>query len=212
MRFYELATLTVPVGTVSARGPGTADAMAAIDAFARAGEARGALLGAWISELGPQNRILLLRGFDTRGDLDAERDRVLMSADPFGCGRLLTGLKLESFAGFPRLPPVAPGEFGPVYEFRTYLLNVGGLAPTLAAWEKGAPARAALSPLVGVVYALDGEPRFIHIWAYRSFEERLRIRAEAFASGVWPAKGAPEWLTTELRSEIWTPTALSPLR
>jgi hypothetical protein len=212
MQFFELATLTVPVGTVSASGAGTAAAMAAIDGFVGASEARGELMGAWISELGPQNRIVLLRAFDVRIALDAERQRVLMSSNPFGLGSLLTALRLESFAGFPDLPPVAPGDFGPVYEFRTYLLKIGGLAPTLAAWNKGVPDRVVLSPLVGVMYALDGEPRFMHVWAYRSFEERTEIRTQAVRQGVWPAKGAPEWLTTELKSEIWMPTSLSKLK
>lgn len=211
MRYCEIATITVPVGTTRS-GSGLSDALGGIADFVNAEGAGGTLLGCWMSEFGPQNKILVMRGFESHEELFAERCRVLMSPEPFLPAARLASLKLEAFAQFPSLPPIQPGDPGPVYEFRTYVLKIGGLAPTLAAWEKGVPARAALSPLVTAMYALDGEPRFVHIWAYRNLEERRSIRAEAFRSGVWPATGAPEWLTSDLRSEVYMPTSISNLR
>jgi hypothetical protein len=212
MRFLELATLSVPTGTLFGPSAETAAVMDAIAGFVDHADARGRLLGCWISELAQQNRILLLRDFETRDALESERRRVLMSSDPFGCGKILVSLSLESYAQFPFLPPVQPGEFGPVYEFRSYVLKTGGLAPTLAAWEAGLPARAEMSPLINAMYALDGVPRFIHIWAYRSLEQRTEIRAEAARRQLWPAKGALEWLSPDLKAEVYLPTSLSPLK
>ena len=210
--FFELATLSMPIGVVSRSGKGTQAAMDAIAGYLDEPGRRGRLLACWVSELSPQNQILVLRGFTGREDLEAERHQVLMSRDPFGLGSTLVGLKVESFAQFPGFPPVQPGDFGPYYEMRTYRLKIGGLEPTIAAWQAGVPARVALSPLVNVMYALDGAPRFVHVWAYRTLDERMEIRAEAVRLGVWPAKGAPQWLTPDLTSELYMPTALSPLQ
>jgi hypothetical protein len=61
------------------------------------------------------------------------------------------------------------------------------------------------------MHSLDGEPRFVHVWAYRDLAERERIRAQAFETGVWPAPGAPALLSENLRTELYIPTALSKL-
>jgi hypothetical protein len=55
-----------------------------------------------------------------------ERKRALFSANPFGAAEGLTGLEMDSYAPFPFLPPIVPGKYGKVYEFRTYQLKPGG--------------------------------------------------------------------------------------
>lgn len=205
MQRYELATLTTAIGAAGKAAP-------AIEAWCREGDARGRLLGCWASEIGALNQMLVLRGFDTEADLQAERARTLSSASPFGCAEWLAGLTLDSYAPFPDLPPVEPGAYGPVYEVRTYVLKQGGLEPTLAAWKAALPARLELSRLVIAMYALDGAPRFTHIWPYASLNDRAAIRADSVARGIWPPKGGPDWLTPDMRSTICLPTAVSPLR
>jgi len=210
MQYYDVATLKTPVGWQ--RGERLRRLLSGITAALAEPGAAGQLLGAWISEFSPQNEILLWRGFDDLATLHAERDRVLRASNPFGNGENLVGISCETFVQFPDLPPVGPADFGPVYEFRTYHLKIGGLAPTLSAWGKAIPARAAVSPLVTVMYALDGAPRFTHVWAYKSFEDRLARRAEAVEKGVWPAKGGPEWLMPQMKSECYLPLTISPLQ
>ncbi|WP_276608551.1 hypothetical protein [Aquitalea denitrificans] len=39
-----------------------------------------------------------------------------------------------------------------------------------------------------------------------------RIRGEAVAAGIWPPKGGPAWLTTDMHATIALPTAVSPLK
>jgi hypothetical protein len=53
--------------------------------------------------------------------------------------------------------------------------------------------------------------RFLHIWPYRSLDERVRLRAKAVADGVWPPPGGPGQLTAQ-QSDIYLPAAFSPLR
>ena len=205
MPIYELVTLTLRSGTV--RNPARfAEVQASITAFIG-----GATLGCFLAEFGPQNRVTMLREFESIEAVFAERQRVLRHAEPFVPAALLTGMNFETFVQFPGLPPIRPGAHGPYYEFRTYVMKTGGLAPTIAAWQGAIPGRAKLSPLITVMHSLDGEPRFVHVWGYRDLAQREAIRAEAFASGVWPAPGAPCWLTENLKTELFTPTAISRL-
>lgn len=200
---YELATLSCPLLAV---GPVCERARA----WAAEAEA-GTLLGCWRAEIGTLGQVLVLRGFDTPEAMTAERRRALMSAAPFHGGDLLTALTLDSYAPFPFLPPLRTGSRGGIYEIRTYRLRPGGLAPTLAAWEAAiGPARTYTEHLVTNLYALDGAPRITHIWAFSSLEERARLRADAYASGLWPPKGGPDQIL-EASSSIALPDSGSPL-
>lgn len=207
--YYELATLTLPFGTA-------AQAAQNVQAFCNAGEAQGELLGCWFSDIGVLNQMLVLRGFDTLPALDAERARTRHSASPFGCGELFLRLEQHSYQGFGWMKPVrssqASGLRGPVYEIRTYGIRPGGLQPTIDLWEQSVPAREKLSPCVVAMVALDGPLRFTNIWAYDSLNARSQIRAQAVAQGIWPPKGGPAHLTTDMVSTIALPTAISPLQ
>jgi hypothetical protein len=202
MQRYELALLSTTVGAAPKAAP-------AIEAYAK--EGKGRLLAVWASEIGLLNQILVLRGFADDAEMQAERARALASSSPFGCAEWLTGLSMDGYAPFPDIPPMRTGELGPFYEVRSYILKTGGLAPTLAAWKEYLPARLSLSPLVVAMHALDGPPRFTHVWAYRTLNDRQAIRADAVARGLWPPRGGPDWLA-EMRSTICLPTAVSPLR
>lgn len=203
--FYELTTLTLRLGTAAA-------ATAAVEGWVRAPEAGGQLLGCWFSDIGALNRLAVLRGFADEGALWAERRRGLLSADPFGVGEFATDVEMSSYAGFPWMEAPKPGAYGPVYEIRTYQYRHGGLQPTLDAWKAALPARNEISPCLLAMYALDGAPRFTHIWPAASLNDRSAARAEAVKAGVWPPKGGPAWLTTQMRSDIYLPTAISPLK
>ncbi len=206
---YELATLTPPMGTA-----GTAATN--VQSFCNAPEAQGELLGCWSTDIGVLNQMIVLRGFATLEQLQAERARTQASASPFGCGDICQRLELHSYRGFPWMKPVRPsaesGIQGPVYEIRTYGLRPGGAQPTIDLWEQAVPLRERLSPCVVAMVALDGTPRFTNIWAYPTLDARSKARADAVAQGIWPPRGGPAHLTTEMVSTIALPTAVSPLK
>lgn len=202
---YEIATLSIRLGTA-------AKAQAGIASWTSAPDAAGQLLGCWTTEIGELNRILVLRGFADDAAMQAERQKILATTDPFGAGEAIVGLDFDGYRPFDFMPPVAPGHHGAVYEIRTYRLKHGGAEPTVAAWGTAMPARSRLSPLVAALVAIDGPPRITHIWPYADLNQRASIRAEAVAQGIWPPKGAPEWLTGEMSSQIGLPAAFSPLR
>jgi hypothetical protein len=204
MPFYELATLSLRIGSAS-------KAVMAIEADASRYAEGGSLLGCFLAEIGSLDRLVLLRGFPTKESLDAERQRILLCTNPFGCAEYLTALDLEGYAPFPFMHPLQTGQFGPVYEIRTYRLYPGMLAAQIASWERMVRERELRSPLTMVMYALDGTPRMTHIWPYASFEQRGEIRGRAVAEGIWPPKGGAEYIA-EQRSGIYLPTRISALR
>ena len=207
--YYELATMTLPFGTAG-------QAATNVHAFATAPEAQGELLGCWFTDIGVLNQMIVLRGFATMEDLQTERERIQQSANPFGCGEIFQTLEQHSYKGFPWMKPVRPsaesGITGPVYEIRTYGIKAGGVQPTIDLWEQYVPARDKLSPCVVAMVALDGPLRFTNIWAYDSLNARSQIRGEAVAQGIWPPKGGPAHLTTNMVSTMAMPTAVSPLK
>lgn len=174
--------------------------------------ATGRLLGAWRTEIGELFQIRILRGFETPAALEQERARALASTRPFNVETPDVGISMERYAPFPFLPAVEPATFGGFYEFRTYRLKPGGLAPTLAAWEQAiGPARAYTSHLVVNLYALDGPPRITHIWGFSSLAERGELRSRHYAEGLWPPKGGPQQIA-RATSTIALPEAYSPLK
>jgi hypothetical protein len=200
---YELTTLSCAPLTEGAV------AIAARDWIA---QGPGQLLGVWRSEVGDLFQVKLLRGFDTADALQEERRRALMSRAPFGITDPTMQVHTESYERFPFLADVEPATFGNFYEFRTYFLKPGGLAPTLASWQKAiAPASEYTSHLVINMYALDGPPRITHIWGFSSLEERSALRARHYAAGVWPPKGAPQQIARAITT-ICIPEPYSPLR
>ena len=199
---YELATL-------DAHGSVAADVAKGVSAWA-ADDKKGRLLGMFMADVGALNQVYVLRGFDTAADLAAERQRALMSASPFNTGTHLTGMSLETYAPFPYLPPIKPGAFGGVYEFRAYALKLGGLAQLMPLWESWVPARVAVTPLLTAMYALDGAPRYVHIWPYADAAVRAKTRADCVAKGIWPPKGTAPLLQS-MRSTLTVPLPGSPL-
>ena len=183
---------------------------AGIASFMKEPEALGGLLGAWITEFGELNEVRTLRAFETYDQFSQERKRAVTSTNPFHCAAHLIQFSLSPHAIFPFIEPPRLGKFGPVYEIRNYELQPNGLNPMLESWEVSLPARVDISPLIIAAYSLEGAPRFTHIWAYASLEQRSQLRANAVKTGIWPPKGGPTYLVS-MRSSIALPTAFSPL-
>jgi hypothetical protein len=199
---YELTTLALKVYSVPR-------ALPLLESYTTSAD--GKLLGCWETEHGViVGRLLLLREFADTRQLMAERQRVLTSADPFGIGEHLESFEVQTYAQFPFLPPVEPGEYGSVYEFRTYQLKIGGLTPTMAGWKDAVPERTKMYPLTTAMYGLDGIPRITHIWPFPSLDERLAIRRESYERGIWPPRNGPENIA-HATSTIAFPTPFSPL-
>lgn len=172
----------------------------------------GSLLACWYSDIGAVNQILLIRTMtDPAAALDA-RQAALKEKSPFGVGEFITAMAMDTYVSFDFMPPMRPGEFGPCYEVRTYRLKPDGLAPTIELWRKAVPGRTAVSPLLAAMTSVTGAvTRFMHIWPYKSFDERARLRDKAVADSVWPPPGGPSHLLSQ-QVDIYLPASFSPMR
>jgi hypothetical protein len=169
------------------------------------------LLACWYSDIGKVNQILLIRAMtDPAKALDL-RFAALKEKSPFGIGEFITGMAMDTYVSFDFMPPMRRGEFGPCYEVRTYELKPDGLAPTIELWRKAVPGRMTVSPLLAAMTSVTGPIRFMHIWPYKNFEERARLRAKAAAEGVWPPPGGPSHLVSQ-QVDIYLPASFSPMR
>lgn len=173
---------------------------------------KGEFLACLTTEIGALNQIMLIHDYASEADLTADRAGVAQSTNPFGCGELITGISTDSYVMFPFIAPIKPGQYGPIFEVRTYLFKPDGLAPTMPLWEKMAPGRQKLSPILAAMYSVSGEAtRFMHIWPYPSLDVRAATRRKAIETGVWPPARGPEYLTS-MRNDIFLPASFSPIR
>jgi hypothetical protein len=169
------------------------------------------LLACWYSDIGAVNQILIIR---KPADATATLARLaaLSATDPLGIAEYIVAMAMDTYVSFDFIAPLRPGEFGPVYEVRSYVLKPTGLAPTIEAWRKSVPGRMNISPVLAAMTSVTGAvPRFLHVWPYKNFDERARLRAKAAADGVWPPPGGPGHLVSQ-QVDIYLPAPFSPMK
>jgi hypothetical protein len=202
---YDVTIITVKPNTHNKALPG-------VEQWLKANPRKGEFIGCLACEIGDLNKILLLHHYVSEADLAADRDSVARDANPFGCLPLIDAMSTDTFVQFPFIAPIKPGQYGPIFEVRTYLLKPNGLPPTLAAWEKSAPGRQKLSPILAAMYSITGQTtRFMHIWPYPDLVTRANTRKTAIETGVWPPPGGPDHLLT-MHTDIFLPAPFSPIR
>lgn len=169
------------------------------------------LVGCWVSEIGKLNEVVVLRRFPPGQTAEPE----LLSLDgrhaPEGNAPVLF-VDHGLFRAFPGIEVLEEGNFGKFYEIRTYCLKpaIEALGETVAAWQAAIPERVALSPLAVVMHALTGPKRIVHIWPFKTLDERQAVRAEAFKKGWWPPRGTLQWMESAA-SSVYLPVPYSPL-
>ena len=170
------------------------------------------LLACWYCDIGALNRILIIRKSADAAKVIENRFAALSARNPLGVGEFITDLSLDTYVSFDFMPPLRPGAHGPCYEVRSYVLKPDGLAPTIELWRKSVPGRVSVSPVLAAMVAVTGAAiRFMHIWPYKSCDERARLREKAVADGVWPPPGGPGHLVSQ-QADIYLPAAFSPMR
>lgn len=96
-----------------------------------------------------------------------------------------------------------------IIEMRTYQLKPASIPQFEERFGAKLPARAKLSPLAAFWHSEVGPlNQVIHVWPYDSFEQRVKIRAEAIASGIWPP--ATQEFIVDQTSELYLPAPFSP--
>ena len=96
-----------------------------------------------------------------------------------------------------------------IIEMRSYDLRPGTVPAFEERFVAALPERTKLSPLAAFWRTEIGPlNRVIHVWPYRSLEERTRVRAEAVNTGQWPPKIGE--FCGAMQSEIFIPAPFSP--
>lgn len=192
--------------------------------FAEAYEYRmkfSALIAFWHTEIGPLNQIIAVWPYK---DL-AERSRIQAAAVEEG----IWPPKIEEFMVSQRIdimvplsfsPEIKLGKIGPYYEMRTYTLGTTtDVSKVLELWERGLAHRTKFSPLwVAWISELGALNQFIHIWPYRSLDERSDVRENAQVGGDWPPSvlrkkiGLPAYELLAQETKILMPSEFSPVQ
>ena len=165
------------------------------------------------SEIGPLNEIVHVWPY---ADL-AERARIRADAakDPNWPPKIqefILQMQSEILVPFPFVPELRPGTLGPIFELRYYTLKPGTLPDLMKGWESKLPERTKLSPLALAGSVEFGKANgFVHVWAYKSLDQRAAIREKARETGVWPPPGGGDRLLTQA-NKILLPAKFSPLQ
>jgi hypothetical protein len=104
-----------------------------------------------------------------------------------------------------------PSNDGPYFEMRSYTLPAGSIPDMAARWQEHLPNRTKLSPLTGVFTSdVGGLNQWLHIWAYKSLDQRTEVRKKAVDSGIWPPPGGKPAVKQENKIVLAAP--FSPIK
>jgi len=176
----------------------------------------------WHTEIGPLNQIIHVWPYK---DLE-ERTRIRDTAVKEGAGKwppktaeFMVRQRSEIFLPFPFSPEMKPGKQGPFFEMRVYTYAAGQLPNLTKAWTLAIPNRLKHGPATAILYSeLGGLNQFMHIWPYKSLDERWALRNKLRETGEWPPSvvakkaGLPEYHLVQQENKIVMPSAFSPLQ
>jgi hypothetical protein len=145
----------------------------------------------WYSEIGPLNQVIHVWPYaDTNERTRIRAEAVAKGIWPPKTSDLIENAQSDIFEAVTSVPALPPGDVGPYFEIRTYVLEPGSAGRMASRWDEHLPGRTALSPLVGCFSSDIGAlNRWVHIWAYKSLDERMSVRKTVAQKGSWPPPG-----------------------
>jgi hypothetical protein len=170
----------------------------------------------WYTEIGPLNQIIHVwpyKDVAERGRLRAEA--VATGNWPPKIGEFILNMRSEIMVPWDNSPLLPTGDVGPYFEMRTYTINPGDQPKVQKAWTPALETRSKLSPVIATWFSeLGALNKFVHIWPYKTLDERVEIRNKAIASGKWPpsAAGDAAYTTVAQETKILLSAAFSPLK
>lgn len=168
--------------------------------------------GHWYTEAGPINQIIAIWPYENLEERTHIRAKVEeMDLWPPDTGDLVESMVSGIYLPAPFMRPLKKQDLGPIYELRIYTYPPEDIQEILRAWGEGISAREELSPMVGCWYNdAGGHGNFVHMWAYRSFDERLKIREKARDENIWPPPTTAR--LARQTTKILLPASFSPLQ
>ena len=173
------------------------------------------------TEIGPLNQIIHIWPYKDLQDRDRCRAEALKTGGwPPKTAEFIVRQQSEIYIPLAISPEMKPGKQGPFFEMRTYTLANGGELPKLtAAWEAAIPDRLKYGPVTAIWRSeLGGLNKFLHVWPYKTLNDRWELRNKIREAGVWPPsviakkKGLPDYKLVHQENKIVMPAAFSPLQ
>jgi hypothetical protein len=166
----------------------------------------------WYTEIGPLNQIVHVWPYENALERSKIRAQVVKDGVwPPKLSEFNTDMKSELLDPLPFSPPMSPCNDGPYFEMRSYTLKPGSIPEMAQRWQEHLPARRKLSPLMGVFTSdVGGLNQWVHIWAYKTLDQRAEVRDSAKARGIWPPPGGN--LTLRQETKILLAAPFSPIR
>jgi hypothetical protein len=170
------------------------------------------LVACWTSEFGALNQVIHVWSYADAGERTRVREEaVRRKVWPPAVAEFITDMRSEIMVALPFSPPLVPSSHGPYFEMRRYTLRAGGVPEMAAKWEKHLAPRLELSPLIGVLTSDVGPlNQWVHIWAYKSLDERMAVRRTMQEKGIWPPPPPVPTLVQE--ASLLLPAPFSPIR
>lgn len=138
---------------------------------------KGQCLGSWTVEYGALNRVASL--WERPSGQCITSGTPAASIDWLAPSRL--GWRLE-----PQFEPRAELFTAPFLDLRVYSIKPGYRDEILAAFVEALPAREQYSRCAGMWAAQEREHDLMfHLWPYKSFDERMSVRAQTFQDASW---------------------------
>jgi hypothetical protein len=166
----------------------------------------------WYTEIGPLNQVIHVWPYENA--LERSKIRAAVVKDkiwPPPTSEFIAEMKSEIFEPLPYSPPMLPSNDGPYFEMRSYTLPPGSIPDMAERWKEHLPARTKLSPLTGVFTSdVGGLNQWLHIWAYKSLDQRTEVRKKAVESGIWPPPGGKPAVKQENKIVLAAP--FSPIK
>ena len=157
----------------------------------------------WTGEIGPLNQVIHVWEYKDTNERAKVREAVVKAGIwPPKTSEFMVGMKSEIMIPQPFSPLLEPSNHGPYFEMRTYELKPGGTPQMSEAWAKHIAGRTKLSPLIGCFTSDLGHlNQWVHIWAYKSLDERVAIRKKAMDAGIWPPPSTPDKPSPTVKQE-----------
>ena len=172
------------------------------------------LAGFFYTDIGHLNQIVHIWSYED----EIERERVREEAAahdwwPPKVAEFIVNMNNEIFEPWPNSPLLTPGDYGPFYEMRSYLIQAGRMDQTRERWAGALEERTSRSPLLCIMQQeLESASKLVHFWPYQSLDERCAVRSKAVADGIWPPKGGGDEEVISQENKILIPAPFSPMQ
>ncbi|KAN0038906.1 hypothetical protein ACTA71_001098 [Dictyostelium dimigraforme] len=144
-------------------------------------------LGTWVTEMGSSNQVISLVEHQSLDDRQVNEWNSKFQSKASKLIEKQESLILREFpwAPFNKISDEKSAE-NKVWELRTYQSKPGKLGQWAIDFTAGFTERKKISEPVGVFYSEFGPLNtIVHLWPYKSFEDRFRIRDLALKNPIW---------------------------